>query len=230
MSFDPYPLGCPLGVRVTPEQMPEVALALRVELSDLLRVCVHEIQSTAGSYPIVSLFADELERVPRLVWFPAWGTNVRSEGSLLRFEHQCALLEEIAFGTPGADPPCCRGADPLDRSDPLLIPLAVGAQQMDAVVGDLLRRLADVLRITVCRVPWADGQLWMIRLFSLVEDRPRIVLFPGWIPSEQGALELSRADMLAVLRKGLLLRLPEIPIEAFGVEGLTVPLEGWRAR
>ncbi len=70
----------------------------------------------------------------------------------------------------------------------------------------------------------------MIRLFSLVEDRPRIVLFPGWIPSERGALELSRADMLAVLRKGLVLRLPEIPIEAFGVEGLTAPLEGWRVR
>lgn len=217
--FEPYPLGCPLSLRVVPSEMPRVIAELLVELQDLLPGAIHEIHAADTSYPIVSLFADELEQSPRLVLFPAWSSDSRSDRSWLRFRDQCRTLEQIAAsGDEGEPPGRYRDAAAVIHpgAGPLLLPLAVTADQMEAVVHDLLGSLSDLLRITVLRVPHREAELWVLSLYSLVEERPRVVLFPGWVPTQQGLLELTTSDALELLRTGLAQRLPELPIEAFG--------------
>lgn len=215
-AFDPHPYGCPLAIRVVPSEMSEVVAAVCVQLGDLLVPSIYVINPSKGqSYPVLFLSADRTDPSPRIVLFPGWEDNRRSDKRRLDFARQTTLLRRIHDGgLPGESLESYRGAA-TDRLPPgvLVLPLAASLPEVDGMIADLYHRLGDHLRITVTQVPQIKGRpnLPVVRCYALAEEtRPRIVWVPGWAaPGERDALDMSRMDRLLTRLVGL----PEIPAE-----------------
>lgn len=217
-AFDPHPHGCPVGLRFTPSEMPDVVTAICLKLRDLLHGSIFVINPSRGqAYPVLYLYTDPDEALPRVVFFPGWEDDGKAARRRVDFARQTTLLQRIHdAGVAGESLESWRGA-PSDRTGPgpLQLPLGVPAPQVDEVVHDLFERLGDLLRITVTRVPGRDGPISVTRLYSLVDEkRPRLVLFPGWEGRDERGPEIDASRMDALMARIADEHLPEIPVEA----------------
>jgi len=218
LSFDPHPYGCPLGLAVGPDEMPDLLTRVSIQLRDLVHGSILVINPRKGrgdSYPILALRADEDDDVPRMALFPAWEDNTRRRR--LDYTRQFTLLQRIAeAGVKGEDLEAYRGVVDDERAkDPVLVRLAVSSAQMKGIVNDLLEYLADLTRVVVVRVPRPAGVLLVVRVYGVgPEKKARLVLMPNWEgDGEAPTRRLSETDVATILEQMTELR--EVPAEAF---------------
>ena len=124
-AFDPHPFGCPLGLRVTPSDMTDAVVAACVKL-DVLHPCIYVINPSKGQpYPVLFLYADQGDKIPRIALFPGWEDDKR-EYRRVDYARQATLLQRIRDGgLPGESPESYRrgrsdrfGPGPLGNSLP----------------------------------------------------------------------------------------------------------------
>ena len=225
MSFtlDPHPLGCPLGLAVTPSEMTGLVSRIYLQVRDLLHLSVHVIQPRRGDpYPILNLYEDDAATVPRVVCFPGWESDKPTARRRLGYARQVQLIQRIAdAGVEGEDLESYRGTTGGRNPQPLQLSLGHPEAQLEGVLIDLDAKLGDLVRITLTRVEHERGTVSALRLYGPVDDRaPRLVMWPGWFGDAEGPArridkEL-RAALWETIRQGAG---REIPLEAI-IQGL----------
>jgi len=219
LSFDPHPYGCPMGLAVTPERMPELLTRVCIQLRDLVHASILVITPRKGrgdSYPVLYLWAVEGDDKPRMVFFPAWEDN--GGRRRLDYKRQFTLMERIAdAGVAGEDLEDYRGVVDDERAkDAVVVRLAVSSAQMASVVNELLEYLADLTRVVVLEVPRPSGiDLLVVRVYGVgPETKPRLVLMPNWEgEGESPTRRITERDEAEIL--GQLADLREVPAEAY---------------
>ena len=216
-AFDPHPYGCPLGLRVTPSDMTDAVVTACVKL-DVLHPSIFVINPSKGQpYPVLFLYGDAGDAVPRIAFFPGWEDD-RRQRRRVDYERQTTLLQRIHdTGVKGESPESFRrGRSDRFGPGPLMLPLAVSAPEMESVVRDLYDRLGALLRMTYTRVAQGRGrpELLVVRIYVLDDEkRPRMVLFPGWALADEQE-EIDRALMEELMARIVDQRLAEVPLEA----------------
>lgn len=210
LSFDPHPHGCPVGVRATPSEMPDLVSAICLKLRDVLRASIYVINPSKGQpYPVLFLHSDSREGPPLVALFPEYEDDGRRRR--VDYARQTTLLQRIAeAGVPGETFDSYRGF-PSARTGagPAEIALAADDGDMDAVLHDLYERLGEMLRITVTRMRLAERTVPVLRVYVLDDERsPRMVIYPARIGGRpvEGPL---RDELMSTL-----FDLSEMPIEA----------------
>lgn len=213
-QLDPHPFGCPVGLAHTAAEMRELIGGVSMRLRDLLHPTIHVINPSKGApYAILNLHADSAENRARVVLFPGWEDNKETKRRRLKFTRQHALLKRIVdAGVPGESLEDYR-ADlrPDDHRAPVHVSLDCTAADMDARIHDLYDYLGDYLRITVAVLTQGTRMppIRILRLYGVAEERvPRVVLFPGWVGTEEVEGQRIRAEQRAALlvemeRKGV---------------------------
>jgi hypothetical protein len=227
LTFNPHPLGCPIGLAVTPAEMTELVPRLAMQLRGLVHLTVHVINPRKGdSYPILNVFADESDTSPRVVLFPGWEDNRRTEGRRIGFARQQTLLQRIhEAGVEGEGIEEYRGKN--DAPGPLVLSLGVPNGGMRTIASDVQEYLGDCLRLTWTELPFPVSAgaaprppLAVLRVYAPAgEDRARLVLFPGWFGDQEGVAGawLNQND-----REALLGRVNREPIRELPGETLTL--------
>ena len=218
LSFDPHPHGCPLGLAVTPEHMPELLTKVCIQLRDLVHasiLVIHPRKGRGDSYPVLYLWAVEGDPKPRMVLFPGWEDNAGRRR--VDFKRQFTLMERVAeAGVRGEDLEGYRGVVSSDRAkEPVLVRLAVPSSDMMGIVNDLLEYLADLMRVMVVRVPRPGGkELLVVRIYGVgpTDTQPRLVLVPAWEGNDE-TRPLPAFEVEAMTAR--LGQLSEVPAEAF---------------
>ncbi|MEQ1503258.1 MAG: hypothetical protein ABMB14_13560 [Myxococcota bacterium] len=202
-TFDPHPFGCPIGLRVTPTEMPDVVVAVCVKLRDLLHPSIYVIRPSKGQpYPVLFLHRDPHDHAPRVVLFPGWEDDRRPSGRVIDYGRQITLLERIAgAGVAGESLESYRGSAsrPSNAPGPVLLPLAGEPGEVDLVLHDLHEHLGDTLRNTITRVPSGlpAGDAPLVRSYVHAgEVRPRVVWYPAWAAETDDRIDPRRVDQL----------------------------------
>lgn len=213
-KLDPYPLGCPLGLALTPAEMQRAVAVICLKLRDIATSTVHVVNPSKGeAYPMLNLFRDRNDTKPRLVVFPAWEdarrrrrVDWKRQDTLIRRIHDAGVeAEAIDFSEVESD-----DGKPFEAS------LAATAVEMDNLIHDLDAYFGDITRITVTTLERHRApDLKVIRIYAPnSETTPRIVLYPGWT----GASERDDQAVDDAKRQGLRIearRTREVPIELY---------------
>lgn len=220
LAFDPHPQGCPIGLAVTPAEMTDLVSKIYVQLSDLLHFSVHVINPRRGdSYPLLNLYEDESATTPRMVCFPGWESNAATAKRRIGYARQTTLIQRIHdAGVEGEDLEQYRGTGGHRTTQPLHLFLGYPAGEVGHLLSELDAKLGDLLRITVTTLnePAASGgPLMALRLYATVdEERPRVVLWPGWRGgAEAAATRLSESDRDMLWTRILNGEGKEVPLE-----------------
>lgn len=213
-TLDPYPLGCPLGITLTPAEMQRAVPVICLKLGDIAFATVHVVNPSKGeAYPMLNLLSDRRDDRPRLVLFPAWEDKRRRRR--IDWRRQDTLMRRIHDA--GVE------AEALDFSDeegddgkPFEASLACTAVEMDNHIQDLNAYLGDIARITVTQLERHRApDLKVVKIYAPnSETTPRLVLYPGWT----GAAESEDQAIDEEKRVGLRLearRAREMPIELY---------------
>ncbi len=212
-SFDPHPWGCPIGIRATPADMPELVSAVCLKLRDVLRASIYVIHPSRGQpYPVLFLHAsDAKEGAPLLALFPEFEDTGRKRR--VDYGRQTTLLRRIAeAGVPGETFESYRGL-PSARvgAGPVELPLATDGADMEPVLHDVYERLGELLRITVTRVWVGEREIPVLRVYVLDDERhPRLLIYPARVGG-RGMDQGLRDELLGAIADR---RATELPIEA----------------
>ncbi|MCA9567576.1 MAG: hypothetical protein KC656_07025, partial [Myxococcales bacterium] len=58
-SLDPHPLGCPIGIALTPSEMQKAVAVICLKLRDIAFSTVHVVNPSKGeAYPMLNLLGD----------------------------------------------------------------------------------------------------------------------------------------------------------------------------
>jgi hypothetical protein len=213
-TLDPHPLGCPLGLALTPEEMQPAVIRLCVKLRDLIFPTVHVVNPSRGrSYPMLNLHTHRGSETPRLVIFPGWEDDKRERR--LDWKRQATLMKRIRdAGVEGET--LDLGDKEADDREPAEFSLACTAAQMDGAIHDLNDYFGDVVRITISTVKQqSKSDLKVIRLYAPnAEAAPRLVFYPGWTgDTEEPAARIS--DEIRPKVRARADRTAEVPIEIY---------------
>lgn len=214
LNFDPHPLGCPLGIAVTPDEMQIAVAQICLRLHDLVFPTVHVVNPSRGkSYPMLNLHLQKGDGRPRMVLFPGWEDDTRKRR--VNWKRQSTLMKRIADA--GVEGETLELNDKERDSDqPFEASLACPATAMDSRILDLNDYLGDVLRITVGSVRQDRGpDMKVVRLYAPnAEKVPRLIFYPGWTRGDEDASDWVDAAMRADLRHKAD-RTSEVPIEIY---------------
>jgi hypothetical protein len=189
--FDPHPLGCPVGLAVTPAEMTDVVSRIYLQLRDLVQLSVHVITPRRGDpYPILNLYADADDAAPRMVWFPGWETNRIVPKRRIDYSRQTTLIQRIhEAGVEGESLEQYQGVQGGRTAAPLQLCLGYPETALSTVLVDLDAKLGDLVRMTATTLTGSGaegGRITAVRLYAPVdEDGPRVVLWPGWFGSHE---------------------------------------------
>ncbi len=181
-ELDPYPYGCPIGVLATPSEMSLVVRDLCVRLRDVLHASIVVIRPSKGqSYPLLQLYGDESDAVPRVVLFPAWEADKRDPKRRIGYGRQMTLLRRMHDG--GVRGEAIPSGEASLSSTAMLVPLAVAPHQMRDLAVDLVDRLGDCLRFSGLE----QGSALMVRAYGPGEEAtPRLLLHAAWRQDGEG--------------------------------------------
>ncbi|MEZ4319823.1 MAG: hypothetical protein R3F61_20090 [Myxococcota bacterium] len=179
-ALDPHPLGCPLGIALTPEEMQAAVVQICLHLHDLVFPTVHVVNPSKGqSYPMLNLHRQRGDGRPRLVIFPAWEDQERSRR--VGWKRQATLMKRIADA--GVEGETLDLNEKERESDgPFEVSLACTATEMQSMILDLNAYFGDLVRLTVGTITQAEGpDLRVVRMYAPnAEKKPRIIFYPGW--------------------------------------------------
>jgi len=222
-SLDPHPLGCPVGLAVTPSEMTDLVSRIYLQIRDLLHLSVHVISPRRGDpYPILNLYEDDAALVPRVVCFPGWESDKATSKRRLGYARQVQLIQRIAdAGVEGEDLESYRGIAGRRSPQPLQLSLGHPEAQLDGVLIDLDAKLGDLVRLTLTRVSHRKQTASAIRVYGPVDaGAARLVLWSGWFGGAEGPAKRIDKEVRAALweqiRQG---QGTEIPLEAI-IQGL----------
>ncbi|MEQ1567039.1 MAG: hypothetical protein ABMA64_15480, partial [Myxococcota bacterium] len=214
--LDPFPHGCPVGLRATPSEMGELVVSLAARMRDLWDASVFVINPSKGqSYPVMFLGVTGKARRP-IALFPAWEDDGRKRR--VTYGRQMSLLARIASaGVSGESldsfAPHHAGIGRI--GPPLLVPLASSIQEAAGLYRDLFDHLGAAARMTITAIPVASGrpEIPVARCYAREETvRPRMVWFPGWAATgDRDLIDVRRMELL--LQKSEQRDLAEIPAE-----------------
>lgn len=213
-TFDPYPLGCPLSIALTPAEMQQAVLPIGRKLRDIVHLAMHEVNPSKGdAYPMLNLVADGQAAKPRLVLFPAWEDNRlrrritwKRQDTLMRRIHDAGVqAEALDFADVEGD-----DGRPLEYS------IACTAADMGNIIHDLNATLGDITRLTVSTLPRREGpDLHVVKLYAPnAEEVPRVVFYPGWTSSDENPAHRVDAEVRVGMRMEAR-RVRERPVELF---------------
>ncbi|MCB9676766.1 MAG: hypothetical protein H6737_16740 [Alphaproteobacteria bacterium] len=217
-ALDPHPLGCPLGIALTPDEMQAAVVQICLHLHDLMFPTVHVVNPSKGkSYPMLNLHTQRGDGRPRLVIFPGWEDQERKRR--VEWKRQSTLMKRIAdAGVEG---------ETLDLNEkeretegPFETSLACTAAQMDQMILDLNAYLGDIMRITVGTIKQtAKADIKVVRLYAPnSEKKPRLIFYPGWTGESESEEARVDDEMRAKMRHKAD-RTAEVPVEIY-VQGL----------
>lgn len=213
-NLDPHPLGCPVGIAVTPVEMQQAVAVFCLKLRDIAISTVHVVNPSKGdAYPMLNLLSDRSDERPRLVLFPGWEDKGRRRR--ISWKRQDTLMKRISQAGVEAEviePDDIEG----DDGKPFEVSLAAPASEMDSLIHDLDDYLGDIARLTVTTLERHNGvDIRVVKLYAPnSESTPRIVFYPGWTGSKEVESALVDDDK----RMGFRLearRAREVPIELF---------------
>ena len=214
-SLNPHPLGCPFALALDPDEMQRTVPWICLKLRDVAFPTVHVVNPSRGkSYPMLNLHANKGDKLPRVVFTPAWEDLERKRR--VEWKRQSTLMKRIHdAGVEGEHIDAVDSDE--DDGKPLLLSLAVTATEMRNVVLDLNDFLGDMIRITVGRIR-GDGkgpEVMVIRVYALnAETHPRLMLFPGWTTADESPEGWFTDEQRKVLARQAD-RTAEIPIEIY---------------
>jgi len=213
-ALDPHPLGCPIGIALTPDEMQDAVVQICLHLHDIVFPTVHVVNPSRGkSYPMLNLHTQRDDGRPRLVIFPGWEDQQKKRR--VGWKRQATLMKRIAdAGVEG---------EMLDLNEkeretdgPYQVSLACCAMRMDELILDLNDYFGDVVRITVGTIPQKEkADIKVVRLYAPnSETKPRLIFFPGWT----GDAEIQMNLVTDEIRKKIKYkadRVAEVPIEIY---------------
>ncbi len=182
--LDPYPLGCPIGIALTPAEMQQAVALICQKLLDIACTSVHVVTPSRGdAYPMLNLLSHRGASKPRLVLFPGWEDARRRRR--ITWKRQDTLMRRIRAARVEAEPMEVAENDG-NEGGPFVCSLACTAAEMDALIHDIDAYVGDLARITVTKFPWEGENLRVVRIYAPNgEPTPRLVFFPGWFGDEE---------------------------------------------
>jgi hypothetical protein len=175
-ALDPYPYGCPVGLFATPSEMGGIVRSLAVKLRDVVHVAIHVVRPSRGApYPVLSLYADEDDAVPRVLLFPAWEIDRRDPKRRLGYERQVTLMKRMHEG--GVQGEAIPHTEAPDGGGTVVVALAASPSDVREIARDLADRLGDLLHFSIAE----RNDVAAIRAAGPGADRkPRVILTPAW--------------------------------------------------
>jgi hypothetical protein len=213
-ALDPHPLGCPLGIALTPDEMQKAVVQICLHLHDLCFPTIHVVNPSKGdSYPMLNLHTQRNAVRPRLVIFPGWETKQRTRR--VGWQRQATLMKRIADA--GVEGEMLDLTEKERETDgPYEVSCACVASDMDGLIVDLNDYLGDVMRITVGTLREEDApDLKVVRLYAPnSEKKPRLIFYPGWTGTEETEdTRITAADHKDLRKRAD--RTAEVPIEIY---------------
>lgn len=214
-TLDPHPLGCPLGLALTPDEMQTAVARICLKLRDLVFPTVHVVNPSKGkSYPMLNLHTHKGSPTPRLVIFPAWEDPKYQRR--LNWKRQATLMKRIRDAGVEGETLDLGDKESDDTLEPAEFSLGVTAADMDSAIHDLNDYFGDVVRITVATISQTSKpDIKVVRLYAPNgEQAPRLVLYPGWTGTDEEEVNRVTDEMRQKMRFRAD-RTAEVPIEIY---------------
>ena len=215
LVFDPYPLGCPVGLVATPEDFQAIVPELVMRMHDVFKFSVHVVEPSRGQpYPLLNILRKKNDP-PSLVFFPA-GEDAKRKRRV-NFKRQSELLSRIhKSSVPPERVEDVVAIDGTIHDDPLVLRLACTAAQMPQAIEDLHTYVGDKMRVAVQTLNGNDPiPLRIVRLYAM-DISARIIAFPGWRAAAERAQDaFSEEDCYAMLERTVVEAVSEVDAPEF---------------